>query len=81
MCDVVGRRDEEGLGGIIFLLDAVCRLVLLEVEQAACKRSRLSWAVCMHAGQFQPISYIITAAGPPAALYHSCLQLESDTEK
>jgi hypothetical protein len=41
MCDVVSRNDEEGLGGIIFWLDAVCRMVLLEVEQAACKKSRL----------------------------------------
>ena len=33
---VVCRCDKEGLGGIIFRLDAVCRVVLLEVEQAAC---------------------------------------------
>ncbi len=74
MCDVVSRRNEEGLGGIIFWLDAVCRVVLLEVEQAACKKSRLSSvsrALCMQADQFNPISYIITAAGPPAELYHS----------
>jgi hypothetical protein len=63
--------DEEELGGIIFWLDAVCRVVLREVEQAACKKSRHSWAVCMHADKFQPISYIIIAARPPAALYHS----------
>jgi hypothetical protein len=38
MRDVVSRIDEEeGLGGIIFWLDAVRRVVLLEVEQAACK--------------------------------------------
>jgi hypothetical protein len=48
----------------------VCRVILLEVEQAACKKSRLSWAVCMQKDRFQPISYKIIAAGPPAALYH-----------
>ena len=50
---VVSRRDEEGLGVILFWLDAVCRVVLLEVEQAACKKSRLSWAVCMQADHFR----------------------------
>jgi hypothetical protein len=71
MCDVVSWSDKEELGGIIFWLDAVSRVVLLEVVQAAYKKSRLSWAVCMQTDQFQPISYIIIAAGPPAALYHS----------
>jgi hypothetical protein len=36
MCDVVSRSDEEGLGGIIFWLDAVCKVVLLVLEQASC---------------------------------------------
>ncbi len=73
MRDVVSRSDEKGLGGIIFWLDAqaVRRVVLLEVEWAACKKSRLSWTVCMQADRFLPISCIIIAAGPPAALYHS----------
>jgi hypothetical protein len=39
MYNVVSQSDEEGLGGVIFWLDAVCRVVLLEVEQAACKKS------------------------------------------
>jgi hypothetical protein len=56
---------------VIFRLDAVCRAILLEVEQAACRKSLLSWAVCMQADQFQPISYLSITAGPPAALYHS----------
>jgi hypothetical protein len=56
MCYVVSPSNEEGLDGIIFWLDAVCRVVLLEVEQTACKKSLLSWAVCMQADQFQPIS-------------------------
>jgi hypothetical protein len=64
------KEFKEELCGIIFWLDAVCRVVLLEVEQVACKKSQLSWAVCMQADQFQPIRYIIVAAGPPAALYH-----------
>jgi hypothetical protein len=47
-------------------------VVLFEVEQAAWKKSQLSWAVCMHVDIFKPIRYIIiAAAGPPAALYHS----------
>ncbi len=46
---------EEGLGGIIFWLDAVCRAVLLEVERATCKKSQVRWAVCMQADQYQPI--------------------------
>ncbi len=72
MCDVVSWSNKEGLGGIIFWLDAVVsRAVLLEVEQAACKKSQLSWAVCMQEDHFQPISYIIIAAGLPAVLYHS----------
>ena len=33
---VLLRGDEEGLGRIIFGLEAVLRVVLLEVEQAAC---------------------------------------------
>jgi hypothetical protein len=70
MCYIVSRRDKVGLGRIIFWIDAVHRVVLLEVEQAA-KKSRLSWAVCMQVDQFQPISYTIIIAGPLAALYHS----------
>jgi hypothetical protein len=31
-------RDEEGLGLVILSLDAVARVVLLEVEQAACTK-------------------------------------------
>jgi hypothetical protein len=58
-------------GGIIFWLDVVCRVVLLEVVQAACKKSLLSWAVCMQVDQFKPLSYKIIAAEPPAAFYHS----------
>jgi hypothetical protein len=90
MCDIVSRSDEEGLGGIIFWLDALCRVVLLEVEQATCKKSRLSWAVCMQVDQFLPISYIIIAAGPPAGWqqrfitlthWQLVLQLESETGK
>ncbi len=42
---VVSRSDKEGLGGILFWLDAVCWVVLLEMEQAVCKKSRLSWAL------------------------------------
>ncbi len=68
LCQPKRRR---GLGGIIFWLHAVCRVVLLKVEQTSCKISRLSWAVCMQADQFQPISYINIGAGPPAALYDS----------
>ncbi len=60
--------DEEGLGGIISWL-AVSRVVLLKVEQAACKKSRQLGST--QAAQFQPISYIIIAAGPSAELYHS----------
>jgi hypothetical protein len=67
MCNVLSPSNEKGLGGIIFWLDPVCRVVLLEIEQADCKKSRLSSAVCIQADQFQPISYIIIAAGPPAA--------------
>ena len=33
---VLLRGDEEGLGRIIFGLEAVLRVVLFEVEQAAC---------------------------------------------
>ena len=33
---VLLRGDEQGLGRIIFGLEAVLRVVLLEVEQAAC---------------------------------------------
>jgi hypothetical protein len=43
----VSRSDGEGLGGIILWLDAVCRVVLSEVEHAACKYSRISWALRM----------------------------------
>ncbi len=79
---VVSQSDEEGLGGIPFWLDAVCRVVLLEVEQAACKKSRLSWAVCMQADQFLPISYIIISEGPPTELISQpVFQLESETGK
>ncbi len=60
--------DEEGLGGIISWLD-VCRVVLLKVEQAACKKLRQVGST--QAAQSQPISYIIIAAGPSAELYHS----------
>jgi hypothetical protein len=70
MCYVVSRSYKEGLGGIIFWLDAVCRAVFLDVEQAACEKSRLSWAVCMQGDQFQPIRNLIIACGwtdgPPA---------------
>ncbi len=38
---VVSRSNEERLGAIIFCLDAVCRVVYFEVEQAACKNSRI----------------------------------------
>jgi hypothetical protein len=38
---VVSRSNEERLGAIIFCLEAVCRVVYLEVEQAACKNSRI----------------------------------------
>jgi hypothetical protein len=65
VCDVVSRSYKEGIGGINFWLDSACRVVLPEVEQAACKKSRLSWAVCMQADQFQPIIYIIISEGPP----------------
>jgi hypothetical protein len=46
VCYIVSQSDKEGLGGIIFWLqvDAVLRVVLLEVEQAACKKSLLTWA-------------------------------------
>jgi hypothetical protein len=49
MCYVVSQSDKEGLGGIMFWFDAVCRVVLLKVEQATCKKSQLSWAVSMQA--------------------------------
>jgi hypothetical protein len=42
MCYVVSQSNEEGLGRIIvsgWLDDAVCRVVLLKVEQAARKKS------------------------------------------
>ncbi len=42
MRDAVSQNDEEGLGEIITWLDAVRRVVNLEVEQAACKKSQLS---------------------------------------
>jgi hypothetical protein len=42
-------------GVMIFWLDAVCRVVLVEVEHAACEKSRVRWAVCTQADQFQPI--------------------------
>jgi hypothetical protein len=71
MCDVVSQSDVERLGEKIFWLDALFRIVNFEVEQAVCKKSLLSWAVCMQVDQFQPISYIIIAAGRPAELYHS----------
>jgi hypothetical protein len=35
------KSNEERLGAIIFCLDAVCRVVYFEVEQAACKNSRI----------------------------------------
>jgi hypothetical protein len=41
---VVSRSNEELLGGIIFCLDAVCRVVYFEVEQAAWKKLRISRA-------------------------------------
>jgi hypothetical protein len=44
---------------------------LLEVEEATCKESRLHWAVSMQEDRFQPTSYLITVAGPPAVLYYS----------
>ena len=43
----VSQSDEEGLGWIILWLYAVCRVVLSEVEHAACKNSRISWALRM----------------------------------
>ncbi len=57
-------------------MQVINRVVLLKVEQATCKKSQLTWAawawaVCMQADQFQLISYLIIAAGQPAALYHS----------
>ncbi len=55
---------------------------LLEVEQAACKKSRLSWAVCMQEDQFQPIIYIVILEGPPTNLISQpAFQLESETGK
>jgi hypothetical protein len=68
MCYVVSQTDKEGVGGIIFWLDAVCRVVLLRVEQAACKKSQLCWLVCVQADQFQPKSYIIIDAGPSVCM-------------
>jgi hypothetical protein len=41
MISVVWLSKVKGLGGIIFWLDAVCRVVLLEVERAACEKSRV----------------------------------------
>jgi hypothetical protein len=35
------KSNEERLGAIIFCLDPVCRVVYLEIEQAACKNSRI----------------------------------------
>ena len=43
----VSQSDEEGLGWIILWLYAVCRVVLSEVKHAACKNSRISWALRM----------------------------------
>ena len=42
---VVGRGGEEELGGVIFYLDAVGLMALLEVEQAACRYHKLKWTV------------------------------------
>ncbi len=38
-----GRCNKELLDGIIVCLDAVCRVVLPEVEHTTCKNSRISW--------------------------------------
>ena len=37
--------DEEWLGFVIFGRDAVCRVVLLEVEQAACTKGMTTMAL------------------------------------
>jgi hypothetical protein len=42
---VVSRVGEEGLGGIIFCLDAVGLMALPEMEQAACRNHKFKWAV------------------------------------
>jgi hypothetical protein len=57
-CQNVGNYiPQQGplLGVMIFWLDAVSRVVLVKVEQAACEKSQVRWAVCMQADQFQPI--------------------------
>jgi hypothetical protein len=38
---VVWQSDVMGLGGIIFWLDAVRRVVLLEVQRASCEKSQV----------------------------------------
>jgi hypothetical protein len=61
--DLAGQVSlERHVAGLVEHLKGCC--FLLEVEQAACKKSRLSWAVCMQ-DQFQPIIYIIISEGPP----------------
>ncbi len=52
---VVWRSDVKGLCVIIFWLDAVRRVVLIEVEHANYEKSRVRWAVSTQMDQFQPI--------------------------
>jgi hypothetical protein len=61
--DLAGQVSLElHVAGLAEHLKGCC--FLLDVEQAACKKSQLSWAVCMQADQFQPIIYIIISEGP-----------------
>jgi hypothetical protein len=78
--DLAGQVSlERHVAGLVEHLKGCC--FLLEVEQAACKKSRLSWAVCMQ-DQFQPIIYIIILEGPPTDLISQLVfQLESETGK
>ncbi len=44
MCYVVNRSKKEGQSPGLMEVDAVCRVLLLEVEQASSKQLQLSWA-------------------------------------
>ena len=70
----VSQSDEEGLGWIILWLYAVCRVVLSEVKHAACKNSRISWALRMDSEWH----YNMDTTGIPAEHTQSVFQLECE---
>ena len=61
---------EEGLGGIIRGLDAVGTAVTLEVEQASCMKSQISWGAGDRTGLHDSIHV--------AALHRSGFRSESE---